>query len=49
MDRAIELARVFEELTGKPPEFIAEISPVVGATAGEGATAIAYLQEKAGW
>lgn len=49
LDRAMELARVFEELTGKPPEFIAEISPVVGATAGEGATAIAYLQEKAGW
>ncbi|MDK9710756.1 DegV family protein [Acidaminobacter sp.] len=49
LDRAMELARIFEELTGKPPEFIAEISPVVGATAGEGATAIAYLQEKAGW
>ena len=49
MDRALELSRVFEELTGKPPAFIAEISPVVGATAGEGATAIAYLQKKAGW
>ncbi len=49
MDRALELARVFEELTGKPPEFITEISSVVGATAGEGATAIAYLQKKAGW
>ncbi|SCZ79118.1 DegV family protein [Acidaminobacter hydrogenoformans] len=49
MDRALELARVFEELTGKPPEYIAEISSVVGATAGDGATAIAYLQKKAGW
>lgn len=49
MDRALELARVFEELTGKPPEFITEISSVVGATAGDGATAIAYLQKKAGW
>lgn len=49
MDRALELARVFEELTGKPPAFISEISSVVGATAGDGATAIAYLQKKAGW
>jgi DegV family protein with EDD domain len=48
-DRALELANAFEQLTGKRPSYIAEISSIVGATAGDGATAIAYLQEKAGW
>lgn len=48
-DRALMLANEFEQLTGKQPSFVAEISSIVGATAGDGAVAIAYLQTKKGW
>lgn len=45
-ERAALLAREMEILLGKPAAYIGEISPIVGATAGEGAVAISYITRK---
>ena len=40
-DRAEEFAERLEGIVGKPPEYIMEISPIVGSHAGKGALAVA--------
>lgn len=42
-ERAHRLAFEMTELIGFPPAYISEISPIVGAVAGEGAVAISYM------
>ncbi len=42
-ERAQRLAFEMTELLGFPPAYIAEISPIVGAVAGEGAVALSYM------
>lgn len=43
-DRALELKQRLESELSITVDFISEISPVVGATAGEGAVAVAYIR-----
>jgi len=40
-DRATDFAERLEGIVGKPPEYIMEISPIVGSHAGKGALAVA--------
>jgi uncharacterized protein len=44
-NRANEYARVFENIIGKNPEYITDISTVVAMSAGIGAVAIAYIRK----
>lgn len=44
-NRASEYARVFEEIIGKIPEYIMDISTVVAMSAGIGTVAIAYIRK----
>lgn len=46
--RALDLKVRLEETLGISVDFISEISPVVGATAGEGAVAVAYVKARNG-
>jgi uncharacterized protein len=43
-DKAEEFAGLLEEMTGKPPAYITEISPIVALNAGRGAVAVALVQ-----
>jgi len=43
-EKAKEYARELEKITGKPPVYITEISPIVALNAGRGAVAVAMVQ-----
>ncbi len=43
-EKAREYARELEKITGKSPEYITEISPIVALNAGRGAVAVALIQ-----
>jgi DegV family protein with EDD domain len=47
LERAEKLSKEMETLLGMPVAYIAEISPIVGAIAGEGAVAVSYICTKA--
>jgi len=44
-NRASEYAKVYEEIIGKKPEYVMDISTVVAMNAGIGTVAIAYIQK----
>jgi fatty acid-binding protein DegV len=44
-DKAEEYAGLLEEITGIPPAYITEISPIVALNAGRGAVAVALVQK----
>ncbi len=46
LERAEKLSKEMEKMLGMPAAYIAEISPIVGAIAGEGAVAVSYICTK---
>ncbi|MBN1624750.1 MAG: DegV family EDD domain-containing protein [Clostridia bacterium] len=44
-ERAVEFARILEELSGKKPLYILEASSVIAISAGDGALALAYIRK----
>ena len=44
-ERGCQYARALEEVIGKPPAFIVDISPAVGLSAGQGALAVSLMEE----